>query len=372
MPNIIEILKNCVFGDIFGKRDNKGAVPINATADYLPDRYPLQLVLTKKRACRHSDHLKAIVVLLSGNNNTPKLLLYCKKLLFTFNPVTGIMIEKKAVMRMNQFEKINHQITPSYWDSSRLIVPKSIGTCNTIYPYCFSRVNLDSYLLLYTVNGKGQLEYDGGLYPLQCGDLFFIDCNKAQTYKAVAGNWDFAFIHTSDTEDIAHYYAAITQSGKNPVFHYAAFMTDCWEKLYKDITENRPESLVRASLCLISLFLNLLELSKQTIPKDLEIAASYIKMHYNENISLYDLANMAHLSKYHFIRRFYQFYNVTPHEYLQLCRMDHAKSQLICTNDSIEDIALLCGYTSASAFCQSFKKHHTVSPSAFRKQMKIL
>ena len=293
-------------------------------------------------------------------------------MLFTFLITAGMIKAKKAVMHMNQYEQIDLRLFPSQGENSRLILPTNIGVCKTVYPYCFSRADLQSCLLLYTLCGEGQLEYNGGLYPLRRGDLFFIDCMAQQTYKAVSEYWDFAFVHTTADTQIAAYYAAITQNGKSPVFHYTPFMKDCWEKLYQTADENKPEAPVQASLYLVSLFLSLLELRRQSVPEDLKSAADYIKAHYNEKISLPLLADLAHLSKYHFIRRFYQFYSVTPHEYLQLCRMDRAKSQLLCTDASIEDIASLCGYTSASAFCQSFKKYNNLSPSVFRKQMKIL
>lgn len=282
------------------------------------------------------------------------------------------MNAKKAVMHMNLYEQIDLRLFPSQGEHPRLVTPTNIGVCNTVYPYCFSRTGLRSYLLLYTIRGEGRLEYEGNLYPLAPGDLFFIDCVPTQTYSAVSQNWDFAFVHTSMDAQTAAYYAAVTQNGKKPVLRYTPFLQDCWEKLYREAGENKPESPALASLYLVSLFLHLLTLQRQSVPAELERAANYIKSHYNEKICLFSLAKLAHLSKYHFIRRFSQFYGVTPHEYLQLCRMDQAKSQLLCTRESIEDIACLCGYTSASAFCQSFKKHNGLSPSVFRKQMQIV
>ena len=51
-------------------------------------------------------------------------------------------------------------------------------------------------------------------------------------------------------------------------------------------------------------------------------------------------------------------------------RINFAKSKLIHTNDSIEDIAILSGYNSAHSFRRAFKRNTGTTPSELSKNVK--
>ena len=61
--------------------------------------------------------------------------------------------------------------------------------------YYTKRNGLNSYLLLYTYDGYGQLEYDGQIYELQEGDIFFIDCAKEHCYRSLGPIWKHGDLH---------------------------------------------------------------------------------------------------------------------------------------------------------------------------------
>lgn len=60
----------------------------------------------------------------------------------------------------------------------------------------------------------------------------------------------------------------------------------------------------------------------------------------------------------------------TPHEYLVAYRLMQAKQMLLTNQLSIEQIAELCGFHSASHFARAFRKNNGISPSEF-KQMRF-
>ena len=57
-------------------------------------------------------------------------------------------------------------------------------------------------------------------------------------------------------------------------------------------------------------------------------------------------------------------------DFIEAVRINFAKSKLMKTKDSIEDIALQSGYNSAHAFRRAFKRNTGSTPSEFRKMMK--
>lgn len=69
-------------------------------------------------------------------------------------------------------------------------------------------------------------------------------------------------------------------------------------------------------------------------------------------------------------RRFKRAIGLSPLQYQQQLRMEHAKTLLSDSNESIEGIALLLGYGDSSQFARIFKKHHQQSPQEFRQSVR--
>lgn len=273
---------------------------------------------------------------------------------------------------LNKFEVVKTAFTPVEWWKNDIGIVTSCGRGNTYYPYNFTRALSDTLLLLYTTSGKGFLEYKGRNYTLGVGDVFIIDCYEFQRYGAFDKNWDFIFVHLNKKEIIMPYYEAITNGGTSALFHYPAFKKECWDRVDEFIKNNDVDSMYKSSVSVINFMLNLLLINKTNIPENFSKIAGYMREHYNENISVDALAEAAHLSKYHFIRRFKKYYGSTPHEYMVLCRIDNAKNLLINTETTIEEIAEICGFSSLSAFSLCFKNSVGINPTEFRKQFKLV
>jgi transcriptional regulator GlxA family with amidase domain len=99
----------------------------------------------------------------------------------------------------------------------------------------------------------------------------------------------------------------------------------------------------------------------------IEDARNYMLAHFNEDLSLQQLAQHCHTSPFHFSRIFRSIMNTSPHQYLSELRLNHAKILLTTTNDPVSDIAFACGYNSAEHFTNTFRKKFRVSPGHYRK-----
>ena len=93
----------------------------------------------------------------------------------------------------------------------------------------------------------------------------------------------------------------------------------------------------------------------------------YMQTHYNEKITLGQLAEMAHLSERHFTRKFREIYRQSPAQYLLGMRLRRATSLLEETDHSISSIALECGFNDINYFSKAFKDAYHASPSQYRK-----
>lgn len=101
----------------------------------------------------------------------------------------------------------------------------------------------------------------------------------------------------------------------------------------------------------------------------IRISIEYISEYFNTDFSLDKLAEIADMSKYHFIRVFKNTTGKTPYEYVLDIRIDKAKCLLAIKDMSILDVCLECGFNNLSHFTTLFKKKVGVTPSLFRSMI---
>jgi AraC family transcriptional regulator len=82
----------------------------------------------------------------------------------------------------------------------------------------------------------------------------------------------------------------------------------------------------------------------------------FIEQNLAEPLSLGQLAGMCALSEYHFARMFRESFGLPPHQYLLARRMNRARELLRSTRMPFGEIALECGFASASHFSNRFKQ----------------
>ncbi len=84
-------------------------------------------------------------------------------------------------------------------------------------------------------------------------------------------------------------------------------------------------------------------------------------------LALQTLAEIACLSRTAFVARFTACMSMTPLKYVTFWRMQIAKQLLAKSGMPILDVAERVGYQSEAAFGRVFKKHHAISPAAYRR-----
>lgn len=85
-------------------------------------------------------------------------------------------------------------------------------------------------------------------------------------------------------------------------------------------------------------------------------------------ITISDLAALAGLSHYHFIRAFKDTVGFTPYQYVQSERIRRARALLSNPDLSLGDVALAVGFSDASHLNRVFRKFVGVTPTAFRRE----
>ena len=94
---------------------------------------------------------------------------------------------------------------------------------------------------------------------------------------------------------------------------------------------------------------------------------AYIDSQLAEPITLGQLAGLCALSEYHFARMFRASFGLPPHQYVLARRLDRARQMLRGTMLPLGEIALACGFASASHFTNRFKQVLGGTPGEYRQ-----
>lgn len=104
--------------------------------------------------------------------------------------------------------------------------------------------------------------------------------------------------------------------------------------------------------------------------QSIEPAVHYIEHHYHkENLQISNLAQLCNITPNHFIRLFKEHFSVTPKQYVNQLRIEHASELLRLSSISIDEISRQMGFSEVSYFSKAFKHIMGESPLQYRKNI---
>lgn len=247
-----------------------------------------------------------------------------------------------------------------------------------------SRIQFHPFTYFYYLDeGFGRLTIENDNIEVNAGDLIIINSNVGHTLhldKSISnvkylgfGIESVSIAGLDDDESKSINYFHIDNRNK------ALRFEDYFEDIHREYKSNDIFARSLANATATTLVINLLRKYRKdiTIKRDkkvnrqIDYIKSYIDSNYSEDIKLEDLSAMAYMNKFHLISEFKQSYRITPIEYLILKRIEIAKSLLISTNHSMEEISSMVGFNSQSYFNQVFKKKAGQTPSQFRRKHRL-
>ena len=95
-------------------------------------------------------------------------------------------------------------------------------------------------------------------------------------------------------------------------------------------------------------------------------ARDHIDRHYPLALDLDQLAAVAGVSKFHFVRSFEATYGETPIRYLTRRRIERAQDLLRVANLTVTELCMLVGFASLGSFSSRFTQLVGESPTAYR------
>lgn len=262
--------------------------------------------------------------------------------------------------------------TPSEMARRMLYYMTSCGYYYTNFDYHIERGDYHSYLVFYLFDGRLSVTSEGRTMVASAGQIGILNCHKPHEYHTI-GNAEFLWLHL-DGVNTAQFYEQIVQQKKGFVFD-ADNATEIKNRLNELVLACRNEQMpgeIRLSHKINGLLTALLDDSMEHEEEDdptspVAIATRFIREHYQEPISLADVAQSVHMSQYHFSRLFKRECGYSPHEYIILVRINRAKHLLKTTDLPVKLIAQNVGYRNVPTFTNAFSNRVGLSPSAFRQ-----
>lgn len=95
--------------------------------------------------------------------------------------------------------------------------------------------------------------------------------------------------------------------------------------------------------------------TKEELFRRISLAKDYLSDHFKEKINIDELAEMSHLSKYHFLRSFKEFYGLSPYQFLLNHKLVEAQ-KLREKGYSYSEISLQTGFSDPKNLRKQLKK----------------
>lgn len=237
------------------------------------------------------------------------------------------------------------------------------------------RHTFDSWLFAAVTHGSGTLIYGDEEFSFSAGDCILIDCRIpcSCTFSEAAPS-EMIWLHFSGATS-AQYYEAFTEQSAI-IFHPFSF-----EKTAATIREihrinseknNNAEALTSghiAQLLTIALTSGCkTDNMDSALKKKLQAVNAYIEENFTEDISLERLSADFYISKYYLSRQYKRIYGKTIFQHIIACRINYGKHLLRFSDNSVEEIAHLCGFNDQSYFVRQFKKAENTTCFVYRKK----
>lgn len=231
--------------------------------------------------------------------------------------------------------------------------------------------------LFYVIEGQGQFLIENQTYPVSAYDLVIVNPNvyhtevslNASPLKYIVLGVEGLELAAVDEEDNTNFCIINFKNHRENILLCLQNMLSEIEKKHTGY-EIICQDLMEILIVLLGRQTNFSTILAPVSKKTSRLCGStkrYIDAHYQENITLDQLAEVSHVSKYHLAHAFTEEYGISPINYLISKRISEAEHLLKTTDFSLSLISNTTGFSSSSYFAQIFRKQKGMSPTEFRK-----
>ena len=247
------------------------------------------------------------------------------------------------------------------------------------------------YEIIYVLEGEYSSMLENQTYHMKKGDFLLIDCNVMHKYHFIEKKHDSSrriivwvtreMLRELSGEEMD--LSACFREGHSCAYHFPIYCEEmlrgyllklAMEEL-PDVSEPAAKQVLdRGYLTLFFVYLNTLcgrqeygfSQEDMVFHPMVEQVAEYIEQHIRQAITVEDLADHVHMSKYYFLRKFKEQTGVTVHNFVLNKRLIRAREE-IARGKNLTEVWQNAGFSDYSSFLRNFKKAFGVSPGKYRE-----
>jgi AraC-like DNA-binding protein len=247
----------------------------------------------------------------------------------------------------------------------------------------------DFYEVYFFIGGNVEYSVEGNSYHLKSGDILLINPLELHQPRISPHQNDYErivlWINKNYLADLCRNSTSLTRCFDNSNPNHSNLLRlnlteqeqiySRLKELIKESSENEYASDIacRAILTGFLVEINRLTMKKEGSPalqkKNSPLISSvldYINIHYCEKLSLEKIAEEFFVSKYHLSHAFNIAVGTSPHRYITLKRLIHAK-QMMSSGIKPTTAAANCGFNDYAGFYRAFSAEYGITPAEYMR-----
>lgn len=289
------------------------------------------------------------------------------------------MISKNGLFVTEGLTKSDRCIhTPGNFAKQYLLYVQEVGRLQSLKPHRCIRKNLDSYLFMIVLEGKGSLEISGKRYDMHSGSCALIDCKE--NYEHISDEedaWQLAWVHFNGHPAKGYYDLFIKCNNGSNVF--VCDNIALWNDRMGELLVRQKERDFRVELSCGDLLLQLLNCIIDTVLNvsvlESELGKQNIAELREQLNELYAEVNVLEILEKNWgeefqplSERFSRQFGISIDEYVSNRRFNAAKELLRFTIKPAEMVAIESGIGDISTMQRMFRENEGISAEEYREK----
>lgn len=243
---------------------------------------------------------------------------------------------------------------------------------NELYSWDGMKRGTEPFLVIqHTILGEGRLDYGGARYRLGPGQTMLVTMPHAHRYWLErGGHWEYFWFILSGREalrlarEVLAVAGPVLQSGEDGEARLAGA---CYGLLTRSLTPAQGSVLGYEALAVLhdAAFAGGVG-QRPTLAPEMARVLAHVEANLGGDLRVDALAEVAGLSRAHFVRRFAAEVGVPPSNHVGARRMDRVERLLTASEMKVTEIARATGFADANYLAKAFRRHRGLSPVAFR------
>lgn len=219
-----------------------------------------------------------------------------------------------------------------------------------------------------TVAGAGFFEDSGGVHPVPAGKAILFSHREPTSYGYPKGASDpyrlrYVQVWPAPTflplfKQLREEFGSVLQMTSRA--ESTALFNEVFTRYKQRTFRDRFQESELLHRMLVALYREQVQQTQTTDP--IEFGYHYLKNHFRSPVNLKTVALECGISREHFIRQFRLRFTEAPGSMLRRLRLEHADAMLAATRQTVEEVALASGFTSANSFSRAYRQKYGRSP----------